>query len=416
MGIWRPRPRAGGRDLVIRSCSPVHATAPESPAPPLRIAHLNSLLTGGGTDDQCVKLVHGLAALGQAVWLAGPDGREITKVARGLGVPFYATPPEGPMKLRFILSAAKLLRRERVQIVHGHHGRDLWPTILAARLSGVRPRIVLTRHLAKSPSSPVSRRFLLGRCDAMVAVSQFVARVLREGVYEPHSPEPERRSRPPLLGDYLKIHVIYGGIDTTRFRPLPDSGQRAAWGLTPEHFAFGVVGGYDLPRGKGQREFLQAVARVHERIPQARFLIIGRGNLKEALESDIEKLALRGKAWLTPYCRDMPAAMNALDCLVHPQVGTEAFPGVVLEAFACGRPVIASSLDGIPEAFAAGGVGRLVEPENVIELAQAIHETVLGPRLTDAERAAMHERVAAGFSLQVLARNYADFYRKLVNS
>ena len=374
------------------------------------------MLTGGGTDDQCVKLVHGLAALGQEVWLAGPDGREITRVARGLGVPFYATPTQGPMKLRFILCAAKLLRGQRAQIFHGHHGRDLWPTILAARLSGIRPKIVLTRHLAKSPSSPVSRRFLLGRCDALVAVSQFVARVLREGVYEPQSPEPERRSRPPLRGDYSKIHVIYGGIDTTRFRPMPDSGQRAAWGLAPEHFALGVVGGYDLPRGKGQREFLQAAARVYERIPQARFLIIGRGNLKETLENDIEKLGLRGKAWLTPYCRDMPAAMNALDCLVHPQVGTEAFPGVVLEAFACGRPVVASSLDGIPEAFAAAGVGRLVEPENVTELAQAIRETALGLRLTDAERAATHERVAARFSIQALARNYETLYRKLIDS
>ena len=58
--------------------------------------------------------------------------------------------------------ATSLIRRERIQIVHGHHGRDLWPTVLAARLSGVRPKVVLTRHLAKSPSSWFSRRFLLG--------------------------------------------------------------------------------------------------------------------------------------------------------------------------------------------------------------------------------------------------------------
>jgi hypothetical protein len=46
-----------------------------------------------------------------------------------------------------------LIRREHIQIVHGHHGRDIWPTVLATRLSGRRPKIVLTRHLAKSPSS-----------------------------------------------------------------------------------------------------------------------------------------------------------------------------------------------------------------------------------------------------------------------
>ena len=232
----------------------------------------------------------GLCHLGQNVCLAGPEGREFCRIARDLGVPFHATPPEGPLKLRFILSAAKLIRRQRIQIVHGHHGRDLWPTILAARLSGQRPKVVLTRHLAKSPSSWFSRRFLLGQCDALIAVSHFVAKVLREGVYEPDSPTPERHARPPLKGDHSKIHVIHGGIDTDRFRPFEAAAQRQAWGLGPEHFAFATIGGYDLPRGKGQREFLQAAARVAEEIPQARFLIVGRGNMKEILEADIARL------------------------------------------------------------------------------------------------------------------------------
>lgn len=377
---------------------------------PLRVLHLNSLLTGGGTDDQCVKLASGLCHLGQNVCLAGPEGREFCRIARDLGVPFHATPPEGPLKLRFILSAAKLIRRQHIQIVHGHHGRDLWPTILAARLSGQHPKVVLTRHLAKSPSSWFSRRFLLGQCDALIAVSHFVAKVLREGVYEPDSPTPERHARPPLKGDHSKIHVIHGGIDTDRFRPFEAAAQRQAWGLGPEHFAFATIGGYDLPRGKGQREFLQAAARVAEEIPQARFLIVGRGNMKEILEADIAQLGLTGKAWLTPYCHDMPAAMNALDCLVHPQVGTEAFPGVVLEAFACGRPVVASALDGIPEGFAVGQRGRLVQPEAVGELAHALLEQVGQPALTLDERTRLHDRVANGFSTAALAKQVSELY------
>src|SRR6516164_6604521 len=143
---------------------------------PLRVLHLNSMLTGGGTDDQCVKLTFGLYKMGQEVGLAGPDNRDYSKIARDLAVPFYPTPPEGPLKIRFILSAAKLLRRLNIQLVHGHHGRDLWPTILAARLSGVRPKVMMTRHLAKSPSSVFSRRYLLGQCTAIIAVSQFVAK------------------------------------------------------------------------------------------------------------------------------------------------------------------------------------------------------------------------------------------------
>ena len=155
--------------------------APVSPAyEPLRVLLLNSRLTGGGTDDQCVKLAIGLRQSGVQAALAGPDAGELSLMVRELGVPFHPTTPEGPLKCRFILQAARLIRSQGIHIVHGHHGRDLWPTILAARLSGRRPKVVLTRHIAKSPV-PVSRRFLLGQCDALIAVSHFVAKVLREG-------------------------------------------------------------------------------------------------------------------------------------------------------------------------------------------------------------------------------------------
>lgn len=385
----------------------------------LRILHLNSRLTGGGTDDQCVKLAAGLRGLGQSVWIAGPDGREFSRVARELSVPFAPTGKEGPLKLVFVTRVARLIRKERIQVVHGHHGRDLWPAILAARWSGVRPRIVLTRHMAKSPSSWASRHFLLAQCDALIAVSQFVAKVLREGVYEPDSPEPERRARPPLRGDHSKIHVIYGGIDTERFRPLSpiDPGVvalRREWGLASEHFAFGVVGGFDLPRGKGQREFLRAAAQIHTQAQEARFLLVGRGSLKERLEQDIRDLGLTGKARLVSWCDAMPAAMNALDCLVHPQVGTEAMPGVVGEAFACGKPVIASALDGIPEAFAVGHHGQLVPPENVEALAHALACWCRLPALAEPERLALHRRVVEVFSAGTCAAKVAALYQGLL--
>ena len=381
---------------------------------PLRILQVNSRLMGGGTDDQCVKLAYGLHELGHHVWIAGPNGREFSSVLRELRVPFEATPPEGLLKLRFVLAAAKIIRSQQIQIVHGHHGRDLWPTILAAKMSGCRPKVVLTRHLAKSPSSWFSRRFLLSQCDELIAVSGFVAKVLREGVYEPNSPEPERRARPPLKGDHSKIHVLYGGIDTDRFRPRDATAQRQTWGLAPADFAFGFAGGYDRPRGKGQREFLQAAAQIHEKIPHARFLIIGRGNLKDELEKEIIRLGLTGKAWLTPYCHDMPLAMNALNCVVHAQVGTEAFGLVVIEAFACGRPVIATTLDGIPEAFAVGQCGMLVPPEDVGTLAGALVEQSRRRGLTSEERQALHERVASEFSLGACARRVAERYEQLL--
>jgi glycosyltransferase involved in cell wall biosynthesis len=380
----------------------------------LRILHLNSLLKGGGTDDQCVKLVQGLRQLGHEVWIAGPEGRDYSRIVRKLDLPFFPIDREGPAKIRFMIKAAQFIRRQQIQIVHGHHGRDIWPTILAAKLSGRRPKIVLTRHLAKSPASWGTRRFMLGQCDLLIAVSEFVARVLKEGVYEPDSPEPERRARPPVRGDYRKIRVVYGGIDTQKFQPREAAALRAEWGLAPKDFAFAVIGSYDQPRGKGQREFLQAAARVHAKIPEARFLIVGRGNLAPVLREDIDRLNLKGKAWLTPYCHDMPAAMNAIDCLAHPQVGTEALGLVVCEAHACGKPVIASALDGIPEAFQIGGYGQLTVPESIEELSAALERWAVQPRPSEVEREVLHARVQARFSLARMAQDMAQLYQNLL--
>lgn len=375
-----------------------------------RVLHVNSLLNGGGTDDQCVQLVRALSRSGLDVRLAGPAGRRYSQFAQAAGVLLDPLPPS---KRGFILGLARLLRRGRIDIVHAHHGRDYWPTVLAARLSGMSPKVVLTRHMAKSPSSWVSRHLLLSQCDAVVAVSEFVARVMREGAFEPGSSNPERQRRLPLRGDHSKIEVIGNAVDTERFRPFEASGLRRAWGLGPSDFAFGVVGSYELPHGKGQREFLEAAASIRSAVPQARFVIIGRGNMETVLQADMTRLGLAASAQLVPYTDDVPTVMNALDCLVHPQTGTEAFATVVLEAFACGKPVIASRLDGIPEAFAAGNYGQLIAPGSIAELAAAMLMRAREPALTQAKREALHARIAASFSAEHLAKDMLSCYYRL---
>jgi glycosyltransferase involved in cell wall biosynthesis len=109
---------------------------------------------------------------------------------------------------------------------------------------------------------------------------------------------------------------------------------------------------------------------------------------------------------------NMPQVMNAIDCLVHPQIGTEALGLVVCEAHACGKPVIASALDGIPEAFAAGKLGQLVQPEDVNQLAEAMVAQTKKQLPTDADKQAMHARIDAQFSLPRAAEQTLALYRE----
>jgi glycosyltransferase involved in cell wall biosynthesis len=349
--------------------------------------------------------------MGQQVWVAGPGGSPFSPALAEAGL--FCDPALRNSKRRFILHVARCIRRQRPHIVHAHHGRDYWLAILAVWLSGQPAKIVLSRHLAKSPGSWMSRQFLLARCDALVAVSDFVAKVLREGVYEPGSPEPERRSRPPLRGDKSKIFTAHSGIDTDQFYPMESSALRAQWNADAQHFVFAVAGSYDKPRGKGQRDFLLAAARIHQQCPNARFLLIGRGSLADTLQADIAKLGLTEKARLTPYCPDMPQAMNAIDCLVHPAVGTEAFGLVICQALACGRPVITSDLDGISEALVDAQSASLVPPASVDRLAEAMLHWARQERWDLAHRRQLHEKVAARFSLAAAGERMRRIYERV---
>jgi glycosyltransferase involved in cell wall biosynthesis len=376
---------------------------------PMKVLQINSMLSGGGTDEQCLKLCSGLQELGCRVMMVGPIKAELGQEVLRRRIPLHVLPPG---KVGFIRGLARVIRRERPEIVHVHHGRDYWPVVLARRLAGTGAKLVISRHLAKSPSSWLSKKFLLNQCDALVAVSEFVAQVLKQGMYEPSSPVVERRARPPIEGDLGRIRVIHGGIDMERFRPGEASALRREWGLADGQFAFAVVGAYDFPVGKGQREFLQAAALIQAQHPQARFLIIGRGTMRDALLDDIQQLGLTGQAWLTPYCQDMPAAMNAIDCLVHPAQGTEAFGLVLIEAFACGKPVIATRLDGIPEAFAFQKSGRLIDSLQPEAIAQAMREVLASSQSapTENDLTALRQQ----FSLQSMAKKYFALYQELM--
>jgi len=189
---------------------------------------------------------------------------------------------------------------------------------------------------------------------------------------------------------------------------------RRKLGLKEKEIAFGVVGGFDLPVGKGQRVFLRAAKEVMTRLPQARFFLAGRGSMESALLEDIQHLGLEDRARLIGQQDDPVSLYHALDILVHPQIATEAFPSVVLEAHACGRPVIASELDGIPEAWKIGGVGQLVSAGDPYLLARAMIQQAEHPAPTQAETAEMHRRVETEASLPVQAKKVEDLYRRLM--
>jgi len=147
---------------------------PQIILPPLRIVHLNSLLAGGGTDNQCVRQAQGLMALGEKVWVAGPPEREFSQLLKSAGVPLMETPVrEGPVKLGFILAAARIHEKipdARFLII----GRGTMEGILRGTIEelGLQSKALVTPYGHAMPALPAPLDILLFKSRKNLLVGQ----------------------------------------------------------------------------------------------------------------------------------------------------------------------------------------------------------------------------------------------------
>jgi glycosyltransferase involved in cell wall biosynthesis len=230
----------------------------------------------------------------------------------------------------------------------------------------------------------------------VIAVSDAVVRALRDC-------DPEQT---------LALRRIHCGIDTDVFSPdgAGREAARGALGFEPDDLVFAVVGPIHGADGKGQFYFAAAASQVLEACPRARFLCVGEGDAVARLRREAERLGLGSRFDVRPFTDDVPAVMRAIDVLVHPAVSSEALGLVILEALACGRPVIASRLDGISETFVAGEHGLLVPARDAQALASAMSTLATSDRLRHDMGAAGRAWVLDRFSLDCLGQATRRFY------
>jgi glycosyltransferase involved in cell wall biosynthesis len=162
---------------------------------------------------------------------------------------------------------------------------------------------------------------------------------------------------------------------------------------------------------KGQRHLVAAAARVIREVPDARFLIVGEGELRDALEHQIKELGLDRHVMLTGFRDDAVGLQKSFDVFVMSSV-TEGLGSAMLDAMACRRPVVATRAGGIPEAIEDGVTGLLVPPQDEPALAKAIvrmlKDSEMRARLGEAGR----RRVVEEFSVEKMVAATLDAYEK----
>ena len=362
----------------------------------MRIIKVNSHFHGGGVDTQTLELCAGLIEQGHEVMLA--LNRNARWAPRAEAVPGLRVEYIEGGKLHWGLRLRRLAEQFQAQVLHGHHGRDYWTTGLAGKLASNKPKVVLTRHLM-TPLSATSGRFMLW-LGHVTAVSQAVLANLRR----------------ELKGDQRRLHLVYSGVDLRHFRPDAElrARGRAVHGWDEAQVVFAVVGGAGLPEGKGQREFVEAGARLIAEQPDVRLMIVGEGDMIPLLERRIAELGLQRSILCVGFTDDVERVAAMIDVLVHPAVGTEALGLVIWEAMAAAKPVIASRLGGIPETFIDPDHGRLVQPRSVDELYAAMRLFAGDRELRQRTGAAAREYlIARDYTREGQTRRFAALYQEI---
>ncbi len=223
------------------------------------------------------------------------------------------------------------------------------------------------------------------------------------------------------LHDYLVHRVgfsasavehICNGVDSERFRP--DS-SAAGLPFPAGSFVIGAVG--RMQAVKSFMTLVEAFIRLRQsgapHAPRLRLVILGDGRDRAPALERLARAGLAEAAWLPGERSDVPALLPAFDVLVLPSLA-EGISNTILEAMACGLPVVATAVGGNPELVREGVTGALVAPADAAQLADAIGRYAADPATARAHGRTARALTEEHYALDVMVNRYLGVYDRLL--
>lgn len=263
----------------------------------------------------------------------------------------------------YIVRLAKVILKEKVDLLHVNNGMDNLEPIIAAILLG--RKCIVHFHGPGKPS--FVQRLLLFKVHKYIVISQYLLKVLGDNGY------PRER-----------MIVIPNPVQETHALPSEITDFRQRYGLGSKDRIFGIVG--RIVRWKGHIEFLKSAFIVLDRVPEAKALIVGDfsdGDLsyQGQIIDMVEDSGFKDRIIMTGYVEHIGGLYSIMDVCVHASIWPEPFGLVIIEAMANDVPVIASDLGAPKEIITDGVNGYIVNPEATEKLAEMIISLLVDDKL-----------------------------------
>ena len=268
---------------------------------------------------------------------------------------------------------------------------------LAAKLGGVRH--VISWDTVSNPAESdedkwrhrVAYRLCMSFVDKIVPVSDGVKQFLIE-----------KRGINPK-----KIQTIHYGVDLEKYNLVNGKDKRAELGFAKDDFIVGTVA--RLTVQKGHTYLIDAAPQIVEKFPKVKFVFVGDGPLRDQLEQKVASLNLKDHFHFLGFREDVTEIVNTFDIFTLPSL-FEGLPNVILEAMACARPIVATAVDGTPEAIIDNESGLLVPPENPDVLVESLTQLLSNEELRHKLAKNARKRVEDDFSNEQQLKKFNELY------
>jgi len=369
--------------------------------PSLFSLHVDTAQTWRGGQNQVLLTVNGLRALGhRAALVAHPNGELRRRAQEGLELIPLA--PRTEIDFTAAWRFSRLLKRLNPDVIHAHDPHAIAMASVALSLGAGAsagrdgPVLVASRRVDFHLKANSFSRWKHRQVDCFIAASEAIRQMLvADGI-------PDRQTV-----------TVHEGIDIEHVTAAPPVNVHETFWL-PHHAP--LVGNVAaLVAHKGQRYLIEAAHLVVQEMPDARFVILGEGELREHLEKQVHDHHLEKHVLLPGFRTDVLGCIKGFDLFVMSSV-TEGLGTSLLDAMACSRPIVATRAGGIPEIVEDGVTGVLVPTRDARALARAILDALRNADLRRRMGEAGFARVCERFTVDRMVVETVAVYTRLVRS
>lgn len=360
----------------------------------MKIVEIVNTLEVGGTERLVVDLSSALQARGHELTVVClRTSGALSPALDRAGIEIVALGKSDGPSLPTVGRLKRLLRQKQIDAVHTHNPLVHHYGVVGGRLAGV-PAVVNTIHGIANISEKIGPKEALYSLscrlsDSVVAVCAMAYRTFARGKVIPRA----------------KLVTINNGIPLEPFLTIPPRDSDGT-------FVFGIVG--RLVPVKDHKTLLEAFAELSRSFPAARLEVLGDGPLRETLERQAAERGIADKVRFHGYSNDVAGFLRRIDTFVLCSV-SEGLPLGVLEAMAAGRPVVGTTVGGLPDLIQDGQCGWTCPPSSPSELAAAMRKAMATPA---EERVQMglrgREHAATNYSLAQMAEGHEALFERIV--